>query len=54
MGAFYHPLIAFDEQAVAMGTVWRKTWAREEIGTELTKAQKERKRKQSPIEEKES
>lgn len=54
LGAFYHPLIAFDEQSVAMGTVWSKTWAREEIGTELTKAQKERKRKQSPIEEKES
>jgi len=53
-GAFYHPLIAFDAQGVALGTVWSKSWAREEIATELTTAEKQKRRKQTPIEEKES
>jgi hypothetical protein len=53
-GVFYHPLIAFDGEGLALGTVWSKSWAREEIATELTTAEKEKNRKQKPIEEKES
>ncbi len=53
-GAFFHPLMAFDLTGLPLGTVWQKSWARENIGTKLTKQEKNRKRKQAPIEEKES
>ncbi len=53
-GAFFHPLMAFDLTGLPLGTVWQKSWARENIGTTLTKQEKTRKRKQAPIEEKES
>jgi hypothetical protein len=53
-GVFYHPLIAFDTQGLALGRVWSKSWAREEIETELTAAEKRKQRKETPIEEKES
>ncbi len=45
---------AFDLAGLPLGTVWQKNWARENIGTTLTKQEKTRKRKQAPIEEKES
>jgi hypothetical protein len=53
-GAFLHPLMAFDVTGLPLGTVWQKSWARERIETTLTKKEKTRKRKQVPIEEKES
>lgn len=53
-GAFVHPLMAFDAEGLPLGTVWQKSWAREEIETTLTKAEKCRKRQKTPIEEKES
>ncbi len=53
-GAFFHPLVAFDLAGLPLGIVWQKNWAREEIETTLTKDEKARKRKQTPIEEKES
>ncbi len=53
-GAFFHPLMAFDSAGLPLGTVWQKNWAREEIETTLTKSQRAQKRKQTPIEEKES
>ncbi len=53
-GAFFHPLMAFDSAGLPLGTVWQKNWAREQIETTLTKEEKARKRKQIPIEEKES
>jgi hypothetical protein len=53
-GLFHHPLIAFDAQGLALGRVWSKSWAREEIETELTTAEKQKQRRETPIEEKES
>jgi hypothetical protein len=53
-GAFFHPLMAFNSAGLPLGTVWQKNWAREEIETTLTKEERARKRKQTPIEEKES
>jgi hypothetical protein len=52
-GAFYHPLIAFDIEGVALGIVGQKSWTRQEI-SKAPKAEKSRKRKQTPIEDKES
>lgn len=45
---------AFDLNGLPLGIVWQKTWARHEIQTKLTKEEKRRKRKQTPIEAKES
>ena len=53
-GAFFHPLIAFDAGGLPLGIAWQKHWAREQIETTLTKEQKAQKRKNTPIEEKES
>ena len=53
-GAFLHPLQAYDISGLPLGTVWQKTWAREEIETTLTKEEKNHERKHTPIEEKES
>ena len=52
-GLFYHPLVAFDVAGVGLGIVGEKSWAREEVN-KATKAEKNKKRKQTPIEEKES
>ena len=53
-GMFYHPLFAFDQEGLPLGTLWAKCWARERIETELSAAQKRKKLKETPIEEKES
>lgn len=53
-GAFWHPLKAFDLNAIPLGSVWQKSWARAGIETELTPEEKTEKRKETPIEEKES
>ena len=54
IGAFHHPLIAFTIDGVPLGTVWQKTWTRETIETSLTKAEKQKKIRATPIEQKES
>jgi len=53
-GAGPHPLMAFNSSGLPLGTVWQKSWAREEIETKLTSNEKSKKRKATPIEEKES
>ena len=53
-GAFYHPLQSFDLDGVPLGMVWAKSWARTEIEQNMTSAEKSKKRKETPIEEKES
>ncbi len=53
-GAFYHPLVAFDPNGLPLGTVWSKSWTREDIETELTTDEKRKRRLKTPIEEKES
>jgi hypothetical protein len=53
-GAFFHPLQSFDLDGVPLGMVWHKCWARDKIETKLTRAQKSKKRKVTPIENKES
>lgn len=52
-GAFFHPMIAFDSDGVPLGIVGQKSWTREQI-SKATKAEKNEKRRQTPIEEKES
>lgn len=54
VGAFVHPLVAFDSNGLPLGTVWQKVWAREEIETSMSRADKLRRRLKIPIEEKES
>lgn len=53
-GVYHHPLLAFDSAGLPLGTAWQKTWARETIETTLTSKEKSKKRKTTPIEEKES
>lgn len=54
LGAFYHPLFAFDASGIPLGTVWSKCWTRDCIETNLTPAEKQKKNKTIPIEQKES
>lgn len=53
-GAFWHPLQAYTIHGLPLGTVWQETWVREVIETTLTKAEKNRERHHTPIEQKES
>jgi len=53
-GAFVHPLHAFNDAGVPLGTVWQKSWSREEIDTETSLEEKKKKRKKTPVEDKES
>ena len=53
-GTFYHPLMAFSEQSLALGMVWQKNWTREPSEAKLSKAEKAKRRSKLPIEEKES
>jgi hypothetical protein len=52
-GAFFHPMIAFDAHGVPLGIVGQKSWTRKQIST-ASKVEKAEKRRQTPIEEKES
>jgi hypothetical protein len=52
-GLFYHPMVAYDMDGVALGVVGEQSWTRERINKD-SKAEKDKKRKQTPIEEKES
>lgn len=51
-GALLHPLLAFDLQALPLGMVWQKIWAREALQSSLTTTEKRKKRKAAPIEAK--
>jgi len=53
-GSYYHPLLAFNTEGLALGTVWNKHWVRESIQTDLTASEKRKKARSKPIEEKES
>jgi len=53
-GLHYHPLLAFDHQGLALGTVWSKSWVRDEILTNVPRSEKEKLRRAAPIEDKES
>lgn len=53
-GAFYHPLFAFDAAGLPLGTVWSKSWTRDKLETSLTPAEKRKKNKETPIEQKET
>lgn len=52
-GALLHPLVAFTPDGTPLGTCWATIWTREEPAEE-TQAEKRRRRKAMPIEEKES
>ena len=52
-GAFFHPMIAFDDDGVPLGLVGQRSWTRDAI-SKATNAEKLQKRRQTPIEEKES
>lgn len=52
-GAFFHPMMAFDADGVPLGIVGQQSWTRDAISND-TKAEKNKKRRQKPIEEKES
>lgn len=53
-GTFFHPLVAFTEQSLALGMVWNKHWTREPMPEGLTAKQKAKVRRETPIEKKES
>jgi hypothetical protein len=52
-GAFFHPMIAFDAEGVPLGIVGQKSWTRSEM-CKASKSEKNKKRKQKRLEEKES
>lgn len=53
-GTYYHPLMAFSDQSLALGMVWQKNWTRDPDESGLSKQQKAKIRRELPIEEKES
>ena len=53
-GAFVHPLVAFTTSGIPLGVVWQKHWARTELKTGMTPADKRKETKATPIEDKES
>jgi len=52
-GAFLHPLVAFTPDGTPLGACWAKAWTREEPVDE-TRTEYAQRRKQRPLEEKES
>lgn len=53
-GAFVHPLLAFTTEGLPLGVAWQTNWARTELETGLTPAEKKKARNATPIEDKES
>ena len=53
-GAFLHPMVAFTPDGTPLGTCAATMWTRDEEPPEETRAEKERRRKATPIEDKES
>lgn len=52
-GAFLHPLVAFTTDGTPLGTCWAKIWTRDDPPEE-SRSEKEKRRKATPIEDKES
>ena len=52
-GAFFHPLLAFNDHGLPLGVVWQKIWVRDKI-KKMTKNEKDRWLRRTPIEGKES
>ena len=52
-GAFYHPLFAFNDHGLPLGVAWQKTWVRSQL-KKMTKREKDRWLRETPIEKKES
>jgi hypothetical protein len=52
-GAFYHPMLAFDTNGISLGIIGQQSWTRDVI-SEDSKAEKQKKRRETPIEQKES
>ena len=52
-GAFYHPLFAFNDHGLPLGVAWQKTWVRGKL-KKMTKREKDRWLRETPIEKKES
>ena len=53
-GVFLHPLEAFTADGTPLGTVWADMWARPDAEVSLSQEDKQKQRKVTPIEEKES
>lgn len=54
-GCFLHPLFAVTPEGIPLGSLWVECWTRDEpTGEELDRAAKDKRRKATPIEEKES
>lgn len=53
-GTFLHCVMAFNDQGVPLGSIWQKNWIRPSIDKSLTQDQKDKQRKEIPIEAKES
>ena len=53
-GVFFHPLHAFNIDAVPLGMVWQKYWTRDTLKSSLSKDERKAQRRYTPIEEKES
>lgn len=53
-GAYLHPLIGFTPDGTPLGCCWATMWTRDEPPAEETRSQKEKRRKSTAIEDKES
>ncbi|QEG35970.1 IS4 family transposase [Bythopirellula goksoeyrii] len=53
LGAFFHPLVAFNEHGLPLGIAWQKCWTRSKI-KKMTTNEKGRWVRKTPIEEKET
>ncbi len=53
-GAYLHPLIGFTPDGTPLGCCWATMWTRDEPPAEETRSQKEKRRKTTAIEDKES
>lgn len=54
LGAYLHPLVAFDTEGTPLGTVQATIWMREETASDDTAAAKRERLRATPIEDKES
>jgi hypothetical protein len=53
-GVFFHPLLAFNSHGLPLGVAWQKSWTRSKIRKKLTKIERVRRQRKTPIEGKES
>lgn len=53
-GGFLHAMHAFQDDGLPLGTVWQKTWTRDSIKPTSTPGEKTKRRRETPIESKES